>query len=164
MVSINMYIPDLSSVSVNTERDWSCRRQNTWRHPHPGVFMVVRMKDEEKQSPWLIRLHVEALWMLSHFRALSLRSLSLSHPNSDVMGVEIPTSALLHSWVRWISVNLQWCPLVVVFFFSFSFETVWRQTADLFFCGEFRSRLGTGIRSTQKPQRHVSPTHTHTHT
>lgn len=53
---------------------------------------------------------------------------------------------------------------MVVVFFCFSLETVWRQTADLFFCGEFGSRLGTGIRSTQKPQRHVSRTHTHTHT
>lgn len=35
-------------------------------------------------------------------------------------------------------------------------------SADLFFCGKVEWRLGTGIRSTHKPQRHVLPTDTHT--
>lgn len=82
---------------------------------------------------------------------------------SHVMGVDI--SSLIHCWVLWISADLKW-KWQQSFFFLLSLEIPKlyedRLHVDLFCCGELGLRLGTGIRSTQKPQHHVSPTDTHT--
>lgn len=105
------------------------------------------------------RAHLSALWMLSHSRDQSLRWQSLFHQNFDVMGVDSSSHILCPS----LLVPLDFCrpadDVGVVFFLSKLYED--RHCWPFLLWKKLKWRLGTGIRSTHKPQRHVSPTDTH---
>lgn len=103
------------------------------------------------------RVHLAALWMLSHSRDVSLRWQSLFHHNSDVMGVDNSCHISFIVGSTGFLQTLSWCADSLYFWLN----CMKIDSADLFFCGKLEWRLGTGIRSTHKPQRYVSPTDTH---